>query len=79
MSRAAALKQIRSALSPGSVLTDPKATKPYETDGLTALREVPWLVALPETEAQVQQVLAGLTDIPPTVQTAGNDDNGTCP
>ena len=58
MSRAAALKQIRSALAPGSVLTDPKATKPYETDGLTALREVPWLVALPETEAQVQQVLA---------------------
>ena len=31
--------------------------RPYECDGLTAIREQPWLVALPETEAQVASVL----------------------
>ena len=40
------------------LITDPKALKPYETDGITAIREVPWLVALPESEAQVAAVLA---------------------
>ncbi len=32
-------------------------TRPYECDGLTAYRQLPMLVALPETEVQVQQVL----------------------
>ena len=32
-------------------------TVPYECDGLTAYREQPLLVALPETEAQVAAVL----------------------
>ena len=31
--------------------------KVFETDGLTALREIPWLVVLPEDEAQVLEVL----------------------
>ena len=32
-------------------------TRPYECDGLTAYRRVPMVVALPETEEQVQRVL----------------------
>jgi len=32
--------------------------KPYECDGLTAIRQVPGLVVLPETEEQVRTVLA---------------------
>ncbi len=51
------LERLRSLLGRG-LITDPKALKPYETDGITAIREVPWLVALPESEAQVEAVLA---------------------
>ena len=38
-------------------LYTPEDTTPYECDGLTAYRERPLVVALPETEAQVQAVL----------------------
>jgi len=43
---------------PGSrVLHQPEDTRPYECDGLTAYRELPMVVALPESEAEVQAVL----------------------
>ncbi len=51
------LERLRSVLGRG-LITDPKALKPYETDGITAIREVPWLVALPDSEAQIEAVLA---------------------
>jgi glycolate oxidase len=57
MSRAKALKQLRAALPPRAVITEPSALRPYETDGLTAIRELPWAVVLPETEPQVRAVL----------------------
>ena len=57
MSRSLALNKLRAALPGRCLITDPKAMKPYETDGLTAIREMPWLVLLPETEEQVRQVL----------------------
>ena len=44
-------------LPPQSLLYTPEDTIPYECDGLTAYRQRPLCVALPETEAQVQQVL----------------------
>ncbi|RPE66715.1 glycolate oxidase [Tibeticola sediminis] len=40
-----------------AVLYTSEETTPYECDGLTAYRERPLAVALPETEAQVQAVL----------------------
>jgi len=40
-----------------SVLWQEEDTRPYECDGLTAYRRVPMVVALPETEEQVQQIL----------------------
>ena len=40
-----------------AVLYTTEDTVPYECDGLTAYRQRPLCVALPETEAQVQQVL----------------------
>jgi glycolate oxidase len=40
-----------------AVLHTPEDTTPYECDGLTAYRQRPLCVALPETEDQVQQVL----------------------
>ncbi len=58
MSSAAALKRLRKALSPGCLVTEAAALKPYETDALTAIREMPWAVALPESEEQVREILA---------------------
>jgi len=50
----AALRQI----VPGEgVIAEPAAMRPYETDGLTAYRQLPMVVVLPETTAQVSQVL----------------------
>jgi glycolate oxidase len=50
----AALQQV---LPAHAVLWTPEDTVPYECDGLTAYRETPLAVALPETEQQVQLVL----------------------
>ena len=47
---------LRAFLPERSVLWDQEDTRPYECDGLTAYRRVPMLVALPETEAEVQQI-----------------------
>ncbi len=44
-------------LQPGSVLTEPEDVRPFETDGLSAYRQLPYVVALPRTEAEVQAVL----------------------
>lgn len=58
--------QVAAALSqwlpPGSVLTDPEDLRPFETDGLTAYRQIPWVVVLPHTETQVQAVLKFCTE-----------------
>ena len=45
------------ALPPHALLWRREDTVPYECDGLTAYRELPLVVALPETEEQVAQVL----------------------
>ncbi|MCL4801116.1 MAG: FAD-binding protein [Burkholderiales bacterium] len=45
------------ALPASSVLFQEEDTRPYECDGLTAYRERPMVVALPENEAEVQAVL----------------------
>ena len=48
---------LRAFLPPHCVLYEAEDTRPYECDGLTAYRRVPMVVALPETEAQVQRIL----------------------
>ena len=49
--------RLREILPERSVLWQEEDTRPYECDGLTAYRRLPMVVALPETEAEVQQVL----------------------
>ena len=44
-------------LEAGSLLHEEEQLRPYECDGLTAYRQLPMLVLLPETVAQVQQIL----------------------
>ncbi len=54
-------QQVLAALQPllpaHALLWQREDTTPYECDGLTAYRQLPLLVALPETEAQVAAVL----------------------
>ncbi len=58
MNRSAVLERLRRILPAGGLITQGAALKPYESDALTAIREMPWAVALPETEEQVRAVLA---------------------
>ena len=48
---------LRATLPEHCLITDEAGLRPYECDGLTAIREQPWLVVLPETEEQVVAVL----------------------
>jgi glycolate oxidase len=48
---------LRAALPAHAVLASEEDTRPYECDGLAAYRQLPMVVALPETEAQVIAVL----------------------
>src|SRR3990170_997350 len=45
------------ALPAARLLHQLEDTRPYECDGLSAYRELPMVVALPENEAEVQAVL----------------------
>src|SRR5882672_7054345 len=48
---------LRAFLPARAVLFEEEDTRPYECDGLTAYRQLPMVVALPETEEQVQRIL----------------------
>ena len=50
-------RALREFLPARAVLHEEEDTRPYECDGLTAYRQLPMVIALPETEAQVRQVL----------------------
>ena len=53
----AVAKALREFLPPASVLIETEDVRPYECDGLSAFRQLPMVVALPENEAQVQKIL----------------------
>ena len=48
---------LRRRLPPRSLLLDAEQLRPYECDGLTAYRQVPLAVAIPETEDEARDVL----------------------
>ncbi len=48
---------LRAFMPEKNVLWDAEDTKPYECDGLSAYRQIPMVVALPETEEQVARIL----------------------
>jgi glycolate oxidase len=56
--RAAVLEGLRKILPEDGVIGDALRLKPYETDGLSAYRQVPLAVALPSTTEQVAAVMA---------------------
>ena len=51
------IERLKASLPPTGVITETRALGPFETDGLTAFRQKPWVVALPETVEQVRAVL----------------------
>jgi len=48
---------LRAVVPPHCVLSREEETRPYECDGLSLYRALPMAVVLPETEAQIQNVL----------------------
>ena len=48
---------LRKILSLDSILISEEEKRPYETDGLTAYRQLPGVVVLPKNEPEVQQIL----------------------
>jgi glycolate oxidase len=74
----AVAEALRAFLPERSVLWQEEDTRPYECDGLTAYRRVPMVVALPETEAQVQRILqtCHAMDVPVVPRGAGTGLSG---
>src|SRR6267142_4038752 len=52
------VKRLRAIVPGEGVIAAEYAMRPYECDGLTAYRQLPMVVVLPETTAQVSRVLA---------------------
>jgi glycolate oxidase len=55
--RAKIVAGLRNLVPGEGVIAGEQEMRPYETDGLTAYRQLPMVVVLPETTAQVSQVL----------------------
>ncbi len=51
------IKQLEDVLPTGGLLREAAELRPYECDGLSAYRQIPWLVAMPETIEQIQNVV----------------------
>ena len=55
--QATLIAQLTAVLPPASLLHEREDLKPFECDGMTAYQRLPLLVALPENEDQVRDVL----------------------
>jgi glycolate oxidase len=76
--RAEVVAALREHLPAHALLWQPEDTTPYECDGLTAYRQQPLVVALPEDEAQVAAVLRTChqLDVPVVARGAGTGLSG---
>jgi glycolate oxidase len=57
IARDAMVAALQRILPPASVLHEEEDLRPYECDGLSAYRRLPWLVVLPDTIEQVQVIM----------------------
>jgi glycolate oxidase len=71
-------RALREFLPARAVLWEEEDTRPYECDGLTAYRQLPMVVALPETEEQVQRILQACArlEVPVVPRGAGTGLSG---
>ncbi|TWO69685.1 FAD-binding protein [Caenimonas sedimenti] len=76
--QAAIVRKLGEVLPAHALLWHAEDTTPYECDGLTAYRQRPLVVALPETEAQVQAVLQAChaLEVPVVARGAGTGLSG---
>jgi glycolate oxidase len=76
--RAQVVAELAADLPSHALLSRAEDTVPYECDGLTAYRQQPLVVALPETEAQVAAVLRTChrLDVPVVARGAGTGLSG---
>ena len=76
--QAEAVKALRAILPADAVLYQQEDTKPYECDGLSAYRELPMVVALPQNEDEVSRVLraCGELKLPVVARGAGTGLSG---
>ena len=51
------IEQLQKILPADAVLFEQEDLKPFECDGLSAYRQLPLAVVLPETEEQVREIL----------------------
>jgi glycolate oxidase len=51
------LRRLRKVIQPDNILSDPEEMKAYECDALSAYKVMPWLVLMPVTVEEVQQLL----------------------
>ena len=74
----ALLRRLRLFLPAHCLLADEEDLRPYECDGLTAYRELPLVVCLPETEGQVIDILRTCHDlgVPVVARGAGTGLSG---
>ena len=69
---------LREFLPPAAVLTKEEDLHPYECDGLSAYRRLPWMVTLPDSVEQVGHILrlCHEHDIPVVARGAGTGLSG---
>ena len=72
------IQQLQSVLPKSYVVSDPVSMKPYECDGLSAYRQMPRVVVLPETVEQIKTVMkiCQQTDTPIVPRGAGTSLSG---
>nr|MDP2191224.1 FAD-linked oxidase C-terminal domain-containing protein [Rhodoferax sp.] len=72
------VRGLEAVLPPHALLWNREDTTPYECDGLTAYRQRPLVVVLPETESQVQAVLrtCHALEVPVVARGAGTGLSG---
>jgi len=70
-------RKLREFLPADAIIDEEESQRPYECDGLTLYRELPLLVALPESEGQVQKLLQVCHELSVPVVTRGSG-TGLC-
>ena len=76
--RGALIAKLRDILPRQFVLTETEQLRPYECDGLTAYRQLPWIVVLPSNSEEVEKILALCTarGVPVVARGAGTGLSG---
>ena len=72
------IARLAQVLPAAALITNPAGRRPYECDGLSAYRELPFAVAIPETQAQLRDVVRACHDanVPIVARGAGTGLSG---